>query len=184
MNRVHIVSWLLGSVLFAGGAGSAMAAGELRHDSARLTVVLTPRTPDQMAAFYTARGFGREMIDRLSAQCFITVFIANKSADIVWLDLGQWHFSNADGAVERHDRRYWREQWNTLQIPLAHQSTFRWTLLPERLDFRPGEHEGGNIILPRLGKNLTITARFATGADRTGTPIDVAFDKVQCAEDP
>ncbi|HEY9199135.1 MAG TPA: hypothetical protein VIR60_07190 [Gammaproteobacteria bacterium] len=181
---MRLFSWLLVSVLFAGGTRAAGAAGELRHDSDRLTVVLTPRTPDQMAAFYTARGFGRVMIDRLSAQCFITVFIANKSADIVWLDLGQWRFGNAGGTMPRHDRNYWREQWNQLQIPLAHQSTFRWTLLPERLDFRPGEAEGGNIILPRLDKDLTITARFATGADRAGTPIEVEFEKVRCAEDP
>lgn len=173
----------LGVFLLACGIGPA-AADDIIHDSERLTVTLSPRTPQQMSAFYEARGFGREMIDRLSAQCFITVLINNKSADILWLDLEHWTFGNADGAVVRRDRAYWREQWEALQIPLAHQSTFRWTLLPERLDFRPGEQEGGNIILPRLGKPVTITARFDAGRDRSGKPVLVEFDRVECAEDP
>lgn len=178
-NCISLRATLLASALWP-----ALAAGEISFDSDRLTVTLTPRTPQQMSAFYEARGFGREMIDPLSAQCFITVLIKNKSRDIVWLDLDHWRFGNADGAVVRRDRAYWRKQWEASQVPLAHRSTFRWTLLPEQLDFRPGEHEGGNIILPRTGKPMTITARFDTGADRSGEPVLVEFGQVECAENP
>ncbi len=160
-----------------------VTADDIVHDSEKLSVTLVPRTPQQMSAFYEARGFGRDMIAVLAEQCFITVLIRNKSDTILWLDLGQWTFGTADGAVVRRDRGYWRERWQAMQIPLAHQSTFRWTLLPERLDFRPGEQEGGNIILPRLGKPMTITARFDAGADRSGAPVMVEFKQVECAED-
>ena len=154
------------------------------HHSPQLHVSLAPRTPEQMAAFYEARGFGEEMIEVLRAQCYITVLIENKSEDIVWLDLAQWRFSNADGEVQRPHRDRWKERWQAMDIPLAHQSTFRWTLLPEQLDFPPGEREGGNIVLPRLGKPLKITASFDTGERRTGRPIEVVFDEVHCAENP
>ena len=157
---------------------------ELRHDSPRLTVQLGPRTPEQIAAFYEARGFQADMIELLRRQCYLTVFIHNKSEDILWLDLQQWEFSTADGPVTRLDRHHWRERWQAMDIPLAHQSTFRWTLLPERLDFLPGEREGGNIILPRLGQPLQIRARFDTGTDRSGPVAEVEFTHVECAVDP
>lgn len=174
---------LLACVLCSTPAVAVAADAAPVYRDARLTVRLSPRTPQQMAAFYEARGFPRTMVDRLSAQCFITVLIGNTGPDIVWLDLANWTFRNADGRVERRDRVYWRQQWQALRIPLAHQSTFRWTLLPERLDFRPGEHEGGNIVLPHSDAPLRIAARFDVGADRKGEPILVEFDAVRCAED-
>ena len=173
------------SIIAALGVSAAAGAADdpYAYNDERLTVRLTPRTPQQMAAFYEARGFGHAMIDVLSAQCFITVLIKNSSPDIVWLDLAQWTFDNTDGRLQRRHRDDWRKQWQALNVPLPHQSTFRWTLLPERLDFRPGEHEGGNIILPRAGKPMTIAARFDVGTDRSGKPILVEFNNVRCAED-
>lgn len=181
MRSTHLTLWLILLSLFN---SIAAAADNLSFESAQLTVRLSPRTPQQMAAFYEARGFSREMIDILNEHCFITVSINNKSDDILWLDLNQWGFEDINGAVIREDRAYWRKRWANMQIPLAHQSTFRWTLLPEKLDFRPGEHEGGNIILPRRGQPMTITARFDTDEKRDGTPIHINFKNVQCAENP
>lgn len=160
------------------------ASGPYTYSSAQLIVALDPRTPEQIAAFYEARGFGRPMIELLSTQCYITVFIHNTGQDIVWLDLAQWHFSDAQGDLARRNRGYWQLRWQDMDIPMAHQATFRWTLLPERLDFRPDEREGGNIILPRSGRPLTVRARFDTGADRSGAPIHVRFDNVQCVDTP
>lgn len=164
-------------------AEAVCAADHLSVTTNQLSVRLTPRTPQQMAAFYEARGFSRDMVNLLNQHCFITVSVGNKSTGVIWLDLMQWRFENADGVVIREDRSYWRERWAALQIPMAHQSTFRWTLLPEQLDFRPGEYEGGNIILPRLDKSMTITARFDTGEQRDGTLIQISFKNVACAED-
>lgn len=172
------------TVILLACTAAPAAADDIVWDSGKLTVTLSPRTPQQMSAFYEARGFGREMIEALAKECFITVLIRNKSDDILWLDLDRWTFNNADGPVARRDRAHWRERWTALQIPMAHQSTFRWTLLPERLDFRPGEQEGGNIILPRLGMPVKITARFDAGRDRSGKPVMVEFKQVECAEDP
>lgn len=154
------------------------------YESDKLLINLTARTPQQIAAFYEGRGFGETMIDVLREQCFITVFIKNKSRDIIWLDLDHWRFSRADGEITRRDRTYWKARWQQMAVPLAHQSTFRWTLLPEQLDFLPGEREGGNIILPRDERPFTIEARFDTGRERDGQPIHLTLDNLRCADNP
>lgn len=174
---------LLATLLVSCAApAGAEPGGPYTYRSERLTVVLDPRTPEQIAAFYEARGFAAPMIALLAEQCYITVFIHNTGPDIVWLDLAQWRFGNVDGELVRLDRDYWRQRWRAMGIPPAHQSTFRWTLLPEQLDFRPDEREGGNIILPRTGKAITVSARFDTGADRSGAPARIRFDNVQCVD--
>lgn len=181
MSRMPIP--LLATLLW-GCAGHPVADPPYTYDSAQLTVVLDPRTPEQIAAFYEARGFGRPMIELLTEQCYITVYIHNKGQDIVWLDLDHWRFSDAQAVITRRDRGYWQRRWQAMDIPMAHRSTFRWTLLPEQLDFRPDEREGGNIVLPRTGRPFTVSARFDTGADRAGMPIHISFDNVQCADSP
>ena len=70
-----------------------------------------------------------------------------------------------------------------MKIPQAHQSTFRWTLIPETLDFYPKEKEGGNVILPRTGKPFSVFAKFDTGKDRKGKPIIINFDNMTCKTD-
>ena len=169
------------SITLACGSNAATAP---QYDSPELAVGLMPRTPQQIAAFYEARGFNKPMIEKLKQQCFITVWVHNKSSQVIWLDMAQWRFSNTDGVVTRFDRYYWKTVWSEMQIPLAHQSTFRWTLLPETLNFQPDEREGGNIILPRDDKPIQIQASFPTRADKSGTPIKVNFNNIQCAKDP
>jgi len=164
---------------------AAAEQGQRRFDDGRLRVHLHPRTPDQIAAFYEARGFPRAMIARLRAQCFITTTVRNLGDDIVWLEPARWEFRTADGRrIERLDRGYWKTQWAAMDAPLPARSTFRWTQLPESLDLRPGEGEGGNLILPRPAGRFSLIARFATGADRSGPAITVRFNDLRCAGPP
>jgi hypothetical protein len=145
---------------------------------------LSPRTPQQIAGFYEGRGFPRWAIDELGNTCFITVGLHNKSDGIIWFDLGNWQFMAGGMAVQRQDRNYWLEFWRQKNLPVNLRTTFRWTLMPEQLDFRPHEAEGGNIILPRTDLPITINAQFRTGADKQGAIIKVQFDNVHCARDP
>lgn len=177
MRRLITLTLLLNLLL----SPALQAKDKARYDDKALRVGLTVRTPQQMAAFYEARGFSKAMIDEIRQQCFITVYVKNKSSDILWLDLSQWQFSQQGQTVTRLDRAHWKQHWSAMNIPLSHQSIFRWTLLPERLDFHPDEREGGNIILPRLN-NLTIKALFATGADGTGPTQQVIFHDIDCQQ--
>lgn len=177
-NKYYISYLLLGLLSFS----SLAATTKAQYESSLLKVKIATNAPQPISAFYEARGFHKNMINILEQQCFVTVYIKNKSRDFIWLDLSQWKFSNADGEITRLDRQYWKARWQTMKIPLAHQSTFRWTLLPEQLNFHPNEHEGGNIILPRSGKPFNITAIFPTKADKQGPAINIHFKDIDCAK--
>lgn len=151
--------------------------------TAELEIEFTPRTSNQMGSFYEARGFPRAMLDVIKQQCYITVGITNNSDKKIWLDLSNWTFSSAGKVLKREHRDYWKKRWQTMGMPLNKQSTFRWTLIPEQLDYLPAEHEGGNILLPFTKGSISVTATFATGNDKQGEIITITSDKLFCAED-
>lgn len=151
-------------------------------ENAALKVRLSPRTPEQIAAFYEGRGFPGRMVELLRDMCFITTIVSNKSEQVIWHDLDAWRFSTSEGAVPRVTRPDWKARWADMDAPMPNQSTFRWTLMPDRLDFRPGESEGGNIVLPHTDSAIRIEARFYTNADRSGEPIILHFEDVYCAK--
>jgi hypothetical protein len=148
----------------------------------RLEIQFTPRSPNQLMSFYEARGFPSAMIAPLKSQCFITVRIHNKSTEKIWHDLANWQFSHNGKTLKREHRNYWLDKWHSMNMPLASISTFRWTLLPETLDFVPDEEEGGNIILPRVDGPISVKARFATGDDRQGPVLTIEYDNLYCAK--
>ncbi|HEB83101.1 MAG TPA: hypothetical protein ENJ11_09605 [Gammaproteobacteria bacterium] len=163
--------------------GHMQVAQPVIIETPELHVEFTPRTPNQMMSFYEARGFPAEMRNLLEKQCFITVGITNTSNTRIWLDLSRWEFSINGKTVTPRPRDSWKERWQAMNIPLSKQSTFRWTLIPDTLDYLPGEREGGNLVLPFTPGYFSLTARFATGKDRQGKTITIKTDKLYCAED-
>jgi len=151
--------------------------------TAELDIELTPRTPNQMGSFYEARGFPKNMLNVLKKQCYVTIGIRNKSDQKIWLELANWRFSSAGKPLKREHRDYWKKRWQDMNIPLNKQSTFRWTLIPETLDYLPGEEEGGNILLPFTKDFISVRATFATGENKQGKEITITTDKLFCAED-
>lgn len=151
-------------------------------DNGQLRVQASARTPQQIAAFYIGRKFPADMVEQLRRQCFITFVIRNHSDHVIWLEQDHWRFEAGGEVVRPLGRSYWKSKWQEMNAPLAAQSTFRWTLLPERLDFRPKEGEGGNVVLPRTNKPIRLVARFRPEGDQP--PIEVRFDDLRCARDP
>ncbi|HHO60014.1 MAG TPA: hypothetical protein ENJ64_07195 [Thiotrichales bacterium] len=148
-----------------------------------ITVELTPRSPNQMGSFNEARGFPRPMLTLLKKQCYITIGIENTGRQKIWFDLKNWRFSVNGKALEREHRDVWMQRWAEMGVPLSKQSTFRWTLIPEQLDYLPGEREGGNIILPFTSAMIRLDATLQTGENRQGKPIHIHYDALYCAED-
>lgn len=154
-----------------------------QFDNGELRVQASPRTPQQIAAFYIGRKFPPEMVEVLRQQCFITFVIRNRSDHVIWLDQSRWKFRTSDQPLQSRDRSYWKSQWQEMQVPLAAQSTFRWTLLPDQLDFRPNEAEGGNVVLPRTDQPISLVATFTHRERDAKDVIEVRFDDLRCAED-
>ena len=142
------------------------------------------RSPDQIAGFYLARGFPDKMVNKLRQYCFMTVGMKNKSKNIIWLDIRQWSFRDKRGTLKRVTRKEWFALWKEMNIPLRFQSTFRWTLIPTVLDYRPDEREGGNITLQRRNLPVTVTAVLQPNKHKSANPVTVVIPDIKCAVDP
>ncbi len=177
ISRMHILYTLI-----AAAAGAAPASPPPGVVNEHIEVHFAPRSPNQIMSFYEARGFPEHMIDILSRECFITVGIHNKSNDVIWHELANWQFSRNGEPLHRKHRNYWLSKWKAMNMPQASISTFRWTLVPETLDYLPDEREGGNIILPRVEGPISIRASFATGKDKGGEVIEIEYKQLYCAE--
>lgn len=185
-HRSHrITRWLLCFLISILPLGTLEAAKPGRHvyETKMLKLVVTPRTPQQMAAFYEGRGFPAKAIAQTRTACFFTIGLHNKTRDILWLDTASWKFQTANGPLTPITRDEWKQRWQQLELAQSYQSTFRWTLLPDKLDFQPGEREGGNITLPRTGKPFSLHAAFATGKDKQGPRIEVEIKDLRCAKE-
>jgi len=167
--------------ILAAAAGAA-ATQPLSVSNEHIEIQFAPRTPDQMMSFYEARGFPPEMTNVLRHECFITVRIHNKSKEKIWHDLANWEFSHNGKALEREHRNYWLDKWRYMNMPQASISIFRWTLIPETLDYLPDEEEGGNIILPRVKGPISVKANFPSGDNKQGPEMTIEYNKLYCAE--
>ena len=152
-------------------------------ENERLSMFVRLFTPQQMAAFYEARGFPKNAIERLGKTCFLMAHVENRSDGILWLELKNWRFVTTEGELQRLDRHHWQAVWDEIDLPQANRSTFGWTQLPEVRDLQPGEPVGGNLVLPRTGESFTLEADFLSGENRRQGRIQVRFEDLRCAED-
>jgi len=169
---------LFGTLPWASAADRQFRGPYIENDA--MLVGLIPRSPEQMAAFYEARGFPREAIDRIRQTCFVTVHIENKSPDTIWLELDRWSFTSNGKPLPRLDAGYWKAQWDSIDLRQASRSTFGWTQLPPVRDLQPDEPVGGNLVFPGETETLNIEARFRSGADRQGELITIGFGNIRC----
>jgi hypothetical protein len=154
-------------------------------ERAQVEFSVSVRTPEQQTAFYAARGFPAAAIQKITATCFLTAGVYNRSSQVVWLELSEWQLADTAGkAVERISRAQWDQSWRELDVPLASRATFGWTQLPESRDLQPGEPVGGNIAVRAPQGPFTLRARFLTGADKSGSPIEFEVRGLRCPEAP
>ena len=160
---------------------AAHAAERGVYQNSGVTFSISVRTPEQIRAFYSGRGFPETAILELESKCLLTVGIQNNRKDIVWLEPSKWRFVTEHGAeVPRISRDEWNLHWAKLNIPLASRATFGWTQLPESRDLYPGETAGGNIVVVPPPDTFSVEATFETGSDRNGTPVRINAGMLQC----
>ena len=179
----YLVSLL---IFFASSPGhSATPAkpedGIHRFEDNDVTVVIGSRTPEQLTAFYSGRGFNQASIDAITKKCFIFGLVENKTNDTLWLVLDDWKFYAADGSeMKRWKKDDWQEVWQKTGLSQAHQSTFGWTQLPESRDLRQHEHVGGNVVVEWQEKPFKLVATLKTGADKSGKPRIITVENLTC----
>lgn len=184
-HYIQIQSMLvcLTALLMAGPLLAVPAQNKWVVENKYIKLVMIARTPEQMAAFYEARGFPKTVIRELDKMCFITTSLRNKSQDVIWMKLANWKFTSKQGSLKRFHRNELKARWQKIGLAQQYQSTFRWTLIPEVLDYHPGEREGGNIVLQRTGEAFSFQAQFVIGAKDDGKSLSVQINNLRCAED-
>lgn len=146
-----------------------------------LVVSISPRTPDQLYAFYSARGFPDNALQHITSRCFLTIGIRNERNDVVWLELDNWRFIDRHGRdLARIKRAEWNTHWDRLQILSAQRAAFNWTQLPERRDLQPAEPVGGNVSLSPPASTFVLEAKFLTGADKRGPVVRLHIENLTC----
>jgi hypothetical protein len=179
-----ILPWLLimsASIVAKAAEFATQPSGRNIYRDQGLVMSVTPRTPDQLLAFYLARGFPDDAVHHIAQRCFLTIGIRNDRNDVVWLELDNWRFFSAlSGEYIRLKRIDWHAEWDRIKLDPAKRATFGWTQLPESRDLRPGEPVGGNVALPRPVTPFTLEARFHTGADKRGPMILVRIANLTC----
>lgn len=162
---------------------SLAATGRTVLENPSIKMVIIPRTAQQMAGFYEGREFPANAITTTGIACFFTIGIHNKSNDILWLDTQQWSLTDNEKKIPLISKQQWQQRWRKINLPQRFQSTFRWTLLPDQLDFQPGEREGGNITILRQQDPFNLVAIFKTAKNKQGKPLRLEFKNLRCAED-
>jgi len=148
-----------------------------------MLMVLMPHTPEQIAAFYEARGFPKKALELISKACFVTVHIENKSNRVIWLETANWELSSNKQTLQRLDKDHWDARWDEINLPLANRATFGWTQLPVQRDLQPDEPVGGNIVLNGDIRKFNIEARFLTGKHKRGGMLEVRFQDIDCQKE-
>jgi hypothetical protein len=169
---------LLSTTSCTGQQPAASDRREIEHKLISFRLIM--RKPENIAAFYEARGFETVALEKLRQPCFLSAIIRNHSDRVVWLELDNWRFTSEGREVLRFERSYWDQQWQQLNVPIAHRSTFGWTQLPEQRDLQPHEPVGGSMALQRTDKPLTLEAHFNTGPDKQGEAFVIRFEGLQC----
>lgn len=182
VNRVLFLGLCLTSSIFSHNLFAA-AKQPVKYEDEDLMVRLIFRTPEQLEAFYIGRGFSKKAIRKIQETCFVTAIIKNKSIDVLWLDLNDWSFSNKYQQILHITRDYWKKQWQEVNMPLNHQSTFGWTLLPDVRDLRHDESVGGNVAIPRQSGPFDLMMRFKTGSKKNGQEKKIIFRDLKCGID-
>ena len=153
---------------------------KLARDGVELFV--SARTVEQIRAFYGARGMPADALQELAKACFLTVGLKNKRAETLWLEPLRWRLIDVDGKpINLISRQEWKSRWKALSVPLAAQSTFGWSQLPESRDLYPEETVGGNIsLLPPEG-SFSLIASFRTGSSGDGKMLELIIPNLSCS---
>ncbi len=181
--RIQYILIYFASLLMAGSAFALPEATRWVVENEHIKLEMIARTPEQMAAFYEARGFPKTAIQELNQMCFITTGVTNKSREVIWMKLANWTFTNKQGSLKRFHRNELKARLQKTDLAQQYLSTFRWTLIPETLDYRPEEREGGNIVLPGTSEPFNLHAAFVMGDEKTGKRISIELNDLRCAKD-
>ena len=157
---------------------SGLVSWEWQH--ARVKVKLVQRLPDQTRAFFQARGFTSVEADRIARACIFQTIFRNEGQAPVDFDLDDWRLTHAGHRRSLWTRQRWAAFWRKRGTGQAQRIALRWSLLPTRQHFEPGDYNWGMTsfgLPPGERFDLHLKIRVA------GEPISGKIARIACATD-
>lgn len=186
---VRIASATVAVVAVLGGSPSSAEPVRVDSETGAATyetqahgvnVSLTQLLPDQVRAFYVARGFDLDDADVFAEACVYMTVLRNDTAP------GELDFRLSDWELEHKGETRaipplgdWLARWEARGVPDSARLAFRWAQFPAEQSYAPGEWNQGMLAtgLPP-GSRFDLIARW-TIADQT---YEGRLDDVRCSD--
>ena len=116
-----------------------------------MSLRLVQRLPIQTRAFFLARGFNHDQVERIAQSCvFQTVFknISHKTAlpSPLTYNLHDWVVIHNGKFLGMKTRENWAKEWRAEKVALPVQLAFEWALYPTQQQYKPGDYNWGMSI--------------------------------------
>lgn len=179
----------IAAIMAVACAASATAEnGELapvRIEQDGLKLELAPLTPDQVRAFFLARGFTAQDAEHIVATgCVFRSAIGSavtKAGEAeVSIALAKWRVQTANGAsASPKVREDWEAVWKARGVAEEAATAFYWALFPTEQTFFPSDYNWGFLTfgLP-AGTAFDLTLAWSTA----GEPRTKTLKGLQCAK--
>jgi len=149
-----------------------------------LSIRWIQRLPDQSRAFFSARQFGADDVERIANSCvFQTVFrntAKENAGTVIEYNLADWQVKTNAGVKGIKLKAAWLAEWEQRKSPAAAKIAFEWSLLPSKHRLLAGDYNWGMItfgLLPGESFDLTIVWKKDGQTQRATIPA------IECAKD-
>jgi len=150
-----------------------------------MSLRLVQRLPIQSRAFFLARGFNKQQVERIAQSCvFQTVFKnvsheAEQPAPLTY-NLREWvisHNGKHQGIKTRED---WSVEWLAEKVATPVQLAFEWALYPTEQEYKPGDYNWGMSVYDlKPGSKFDLKVVW----HQFGKAHSTIIKNMQCAED-
>jgi len=145
-----------------------------------VSIRLVQRLPDQTRAFFIGRGFDTLAADAIGTGCVFQTVFRNSGDSPLDYDLSEWTVQQANNSSSMILKEDWDKKWQALNLSQSTRIAFKWSFLPNRQHFEPGDYNWGmtSYGLPpghRFDLNLVL---YIDGKKTTGK-----IENIECPPD-
>jgi hypothetical protein len=147
-----------------------------------IQVRLTQISPDQVRAFYLARGFPPEAAERYAAECVFMTVVRNVGATSIEHRLADWRYrAGGQPPPAIRSKSEWDRLWQQFGVGEPARIAFNWAQIPAIQTYAPGDWNQGMTAysVPRGGRFDLDFVWHAGGQILAGT-----LEQVRCADEP
>ena len=179
---------LFGASALLGQVAAEVITGEEEQTGLRtwewreagISVQLVQRLPDQTRAFFQGRGFSTKDADIIGRACVFQTIFRNDGKQPLTYNLDEWHITYGNKRLPLQTRERWKQKWLDRDVSQAARIAFRWSLLPTRQSFEPGDYNWGmtSFGLP-LGASFVLSLELKVN----GKSVNGQIPSIVCAAD-